>query len=116
MTRIEYRPLRNNDPPRVVALWNDAASHRGAAMLHHASALETWLFSKPYFDPAGLILAWEGPEAVGFAHAGFGPAEDRQSLSHRVGVVCAIAVRSSHRGRGIGSELFRRSEEYLAAR
>ena len=113
---IHYRTFRNDDPPGLVKVWNETFTGRGAVALPSASALEEYVFAKPYFDRAGLIVALDEGAHVGFAHAGFGPAPDESSLSTDTGVVCAIGVVPSHRRRGVGSELLRRCEAYLAGR
>ncbi len=113
---IHYRTFRNDDPPGLVKVWNEAFPGRGAVPLPTASALEEYVFAKPYFDPAGLVVALEDGQHVGFAHAGFGPNPDQSSLSTRNGVLCAVGVRPSHQRRGIGTELLRRCEAYLSGR
>ncbi len=113
---IDYRTFRNDDPPGLVRVWNEALTGRGAVPLPTASALEEYVFAKPYFDRAGLTVALDDGQAVGFAHAGFGPAADESALSPSAGVVCALAVRPGFRRRGIGSELLQRSEAFLAGR
>jgi ribosomal protein S18 acetylase RimI-like enzyme len=110
---IQYRHFRNDDPPGLAAVWNEALGGRGEVRLRHSSPLENYVFSKPYFDPAGLIVAVEDKVQIGFAHAGFGPNEARTALSKSNGVTCVIAVRPSYRRRGIGSELLERCESYL---
>src|ERR671938_100354 len=70
---VHYRTFRNTDPPGLVDVWNACFTGRGAAYVHGPGVLEYFLFAKPYFDPDGLIVALEGSEVVGFAHAGFGP-------------------------------------------
>ncbi len=110
---IEYRGFRNTDPPALVEIWNDAFQGRGAARLRHPSLLERHVFAKPYFDPAGLILAVEDGRAVGFVHAGFGPNQRETMLARSAGSTCVLGVRHSHQRRGIGSELLERSEAYL---
>jgi ribosomal protein S18 acetylase RimI-like enzyme len=112
----EYRTFRNTDPPRLVTVWNEAFAGRGAVRLRSSLPLESHVFAKPYFDPAGLIVAEEHGVCAGFVHAGFGANAERTALSHQVGVTCILAVRPEHRRRGIGSELLRRSEEYLRQR
>ena len=113
---IRYRTFRNTDPPGLMRVWNESFTGRGAVALPIPSALEEYVFAKPYFDAAGLIVAVEDDTPVGFAHAGFGPEADRSSLSTSTGVVCAVGVPPSHRRRGLGSELLRRCEAYLAGR
>src|SRR5947209_785586 len=70
---IEYRTFHNDDPPGLIEIWNEALVGRGAAQLRNSTAFERHALAKPYFDPAGLIVAVDGNTRVGFAHAGFGP-------------------------------------------
>jgi ribosomal protein S18 acetylase RimI-like enzyme len=112
---IQYRTFRNTDPPGLVEVWNDALTGRGSVRLRNSSPLERFTFSKLFFDPAGLILALADGQCVGFVHAGFGANADGSGLDRQAGVTCVLAVRSSHRRQGIGTELLRRSEAYLRA-
>jgi ribosomal protein S18 acetylase RimI-like enzyme len=113
---IEYRRFKNADPPGLVEVWNDALTGRGAARLRTSSPLESCTLSKLFFDPEGLIVAHDGDQIVGFVHAGFGANVQGSGLDYQSGVTCMLAVRSSYRGRGIGSELLKRSEDYLRSR
>jgi ribosomal protein S18 acetylase RimI-like enzyme len=113
---VQYRCFRNTDPPALAEVWNEAFVGRGAVRLRHSSPLEHHVFAKPYFDPAGLILAEDNGTTVGFVHAGFGANETETALSPTTGVICILGVRPSHRRQGIGSELLRRAEDYLRAR
>jgi ribosomal protein S18 acetylase RimI-like enzyme len=113
---VQYRAFRNTDPPSLAAIWNEAFTGRGEARLRHSSPLENYVFAKPYFDAAGLILAEEENVPVGFVHAGFGPNDTQSALATDKGTICALGVRPSHRRKGIGSELLRRGEEYLHER
>jgi len=113
---VDYRNFRNNDPPGLAVIWNEAFTARGEVRLRHSSPLENFVFSKPYFDPAGLIVAVEENVLVGFAHASFGANQQQTALDPTAGVLSLIGVRPSHRRQGIGSELLRRSEAYLAGR
>jgi ribosomal protein S18 acetylase RimI-like enzyme len=110
---IEYRTFRNTDPPGLAAIWNESFTGRGAVQLRHSMPLETFVFSKPYFDPAGLVIAWDGANPVGFAHSGFGSDAVGSALSKANGVICAIGVLPAYRRRGIGTELLMHSERYL---
>ena len=113
---IQYRTFRNGDPPALVTIWNEAFTTRGWICLRGPSPLEYFLFAKAYFDPAGLLLAFDGDTPVGFAHAGFGPNEKQTALSTADGVLCMIGVRPAFRRQGIGSELLRLGEAYLRQR
>jgi ribosomal protein S18 acetylase RimI-like enzyme len=113
---IQYRTFRNVDPPAVVNVWNQCFTGRGATILRGSTLIEYFTFAKPYFDSQGMILALADNEAVGFAHAGFGPTSDGAAPDHRVGVLCSLGVVPAWRRQGIGSELLRRAEEYLRAR
>src|SRR5579884_2359145 len=100
---VEYRTFRNTDPPGLLRVWNEALTGRGAAPLPSATALEEHVFAKPYFDPAGLVVAVEGKRPVGFAHGGFGPSADGAALDRAAGVVAMVAVAPAHRRHGVGS-------------
>ncbi len=113
---VEYRTFRNTDPPLLVQIWNESMTGRGAARLRHSTVLERHVLSKPYFDPAGLVIAEEDGTPIGFSHVGFGPNQRETVLARAIGVVCLVAVRPAFRRRGIGSELLRRAEAFLRER
>ena len=118
---IVYRPYRNNDPPVLMEVWNEAATGRGAYPIRTPAPLERWIFSKPYFDPNAMIIAEEVVEGttkriVGFSLSGFGPNDEHTGPSQDRGFVCCVLVRPSHRHLGIGGELVRRGEQYLIER
>lgn len=110
---VHYRIFRNNDPPIVVKLWNQIFTGRGAAVISSSSLLEMMVLAKPYFDPAGLIIAEENGQPIGFGHAGFGPSADEASVARSVGVICVLGVLPTFRRRGIGTQLLRHCENYL---
>lgn len=110
---VHYRSFRNDDPPRLAQIWNDAFNGRGAVHLRHSNPLERHAFAKPYFDAAGLILAEDDNVPVGFVHGGFGSNEQENAIDPSKGVICLVAVRPAYRRRGIGTELLRRGEAYL---
>src|SRR5437762_3316051 len=110
---VEYRRFRNTDPPEIRRLWNECGLGRGAAVGVEADVFETVVFSQPYFDPNGLILAVVDNQVVGYAHAGFRAGADESALDYQEGVICAAMVLPAFRRQGIGRELVRRAEEYL---
>jgi ribosomal protein S18 acetylase RimI-like enzyme len=112
---VHYRSFRNDDPPRLADVWNEALAGRGAVKLRHCSPLDNYLLAKPYFDRNGLIVAEEEGTCLGFGHAGFGPNAAETALSYETGITCLLAVRPKYQHRGIGTELLRRCEAYLTA-
>lgn len=112
---IRFRRFQNTDPPALVEIWNESFTNRGAYRLRSPTLFEHCLFSKPYFDHAGLIIAESEGRPVGFVHAGFGPNAAETDLSFDIGIVSAIAVRPAFRRQKIGSGLLRQAEEYLGS-
>lgn len=110
---VDYRRFRNTDPPRLAAIWNEVFPNRGAVALVNSTPLEQFVFAKPSFDPAGLFLALEDNQVVGFAHAALSPAPTGNAP---VGVICVIGVRAAYRRRGIGTQLLQRCHEYLKSK
>ncbi len=112
---IHYRTFRNPDPPLVAEAWNAALSGPRTVPIppRATGLLECVTLAKPYFDRDGLLLAFDGDRPIGLAHAGFAASPDGRSLDYSKGVLCALGVAPLYRRQGIGSELLRRSEEYV---
>jgi ribosomal protein S18 acetylase RimI-like enzyme len=111
---ISFRSFRNSDPPAILETWNESFTNRGAYRVRSCALMELGVYSKPYFDPDGLTVAEDDGKVVGFIHSGFGPNSAETALAFDPGIICAIAVRPSHRRKGIGSQLLKHAEEYLA--
>ena len=113
---IEIRCFRNDDPPRLADVWRSADLGPAAMQPMTSAMLEACVFSKPYFDREGLIVAMDGGRAVGFAHAAFGPNKDRSAVDPRVGTTLLVAVVPHPEQERIGDDLLKRCEEYLRRR
>lgn len=111
-----YRKFRNDDPPHLFELCRRAEMGRGAARPDSIHAFEIAVYSLPYFDPEGLIIAEDDGKVVGFVHAGFGFSEDLNSLDYSQGVICWLVVSADQHRSGIGKELIQRAEKYLLDR
>lgn len=112
---IDYRCFHNSDPPQIAQLWNQSELGRGAVSGSIPHDWETVVYSQSFFDPRGMILACHDGRIVGMVHAGFGCNESESQLLYSDGVVCVVVVHPEYRRQGIGRELMRRAEEYLAA-
>ncbi|MBI3408504.1 MAG: GNAT family N-acetyltransferase [Planctomycetes bacterium] len=118
---VQFRTFRNTDPPRLVEVWNETFTGRGAVVFPNSTLLERFVFSKPIFDPAGLIVAEDAGVCVGFAHAAMSQAASAasggaQAADDPIGVTCLIGVRPARQRQGIGTELLHRCEDYLRVR
>ena len=72
---LRYRTFRNTDPPTVVGLWRSRGDQPGLVQPVSVDLFEQFVFGRLYFDYAGLVMAWDGQQPAGFAHAAFGPNE-----------------------------------------
>ncbi|MFM8292446.1 MAG: GNAT family N-acetyltransferase [Planctomycetia bacterium] len=113
---ISYRCFRNDDPPRLADTWR-AADLGAAAMQPMTSALlEACVFSKPYFDREGLVVALDGERMVGFAHAGFGPNAAKTAIDTSIGTTMLVVTVPHEEERAVADGLLGRCEDYLRRR
>jgi GNAT superfamily N-acetyltransferase len=115
-TVYHFRPFRNSDPPLLAEIWRDQPPQRGLMQPVTAGILEQLVFSKPYFDPAGLIVAFEADTAAGFVHAGFGANDEQTGLSTEAGTTYQLMLRAAHRNDALADDLLSRAEAYLRQR
>jgi ribosomal protein S18 acetylase RimI-like enzyme len=111
-----FRTFCNSDPPRVAEIWREQPPQRGVAQPVTANLLEQLVFSKPYFDPRGLILAFAGDMPVGFVHAGFGPNDEQSGIATEMGTTYQLMLRAEHRQPALAAALLEQSETYLRER
>jgi GNAT superfamily N-acetyltransferase len=113
---IDYRCFRNEDPPRLADVWRTAELGPCGFQPMTSAWLEACVFSKPYFDREGLLVAIDGDRVVGFAHAGFGPNGDQTAIDARVGTTMLVAVVPHEHHAAIADGLLARAEAYLRSR
>ena len=113
---IEFRPFRNDDPPRLADVWRSAPLGPAALQPMTTAWLDAAVFAKPFFDREGLLVAVDQQRVVGFGHAAFGPNADGSGLDTTVGSTVMLAVLPHPEEAVIGSELLDRCETYLENR
>jgi ribosomal protein S18 acetylase RimI-like enzyme len=111
-----FRPFRNTDPPWLAEIWRDQPPQRELMQPMTAGLLEQLVFSKPYFDPEGLIVLLSDERPIGFVHAGFGANDQYNGLSTEIGTTYQLMLRADRRNEALADELLKRSEEYLRGR
>jgi ribosomal protein S18 acetylase RimI-like enzyme len=112
----QYRPFLNSDPPHLAEIWRSQPPQRGVMQPMSAGVLEQLVFSKPYFDREGIIVAVRDGRPIGFVHAGFGPNDELSALSTDLGTTYLMMLHSDHRDPAVADELLARSEAYLQDR
>jgi GNAT superfamily N-acetyltransferase len=113
---IHYDCFRNDDPPRLADAWRAADLGPAALQPMTSAALEAAVFSKPYFDRHGLVVARDGDRLVGFAHAAFSADFGLTSLDTTIGTTLLVVVPPHERRLEIEDALLARSEAYLRQR
>jgi ribosomal protein S18 acetylase RimI-like enzyme len=112
----QLRPFRNADPPRIAEIWRSQPAQRGLMQPITAGLLEQFVFSKPYFEPEGLVVALHDDMVVGFVHAGFGANDDESGTSTDLGTTYQLMLHADHRNDALADELLARGEAYLRSR
>ena len=113
---LTFRTFRNTDPPVLSSLWRSRVGQPGLLQPVSADLLEQLVFAKPYFDYAGLVLAFDDGRPVGFAHAGFGPQPAASWISTDMGVTCMMLVRPDCAETEVADGLLDHCEQYLRRR
>jgi len=113
---IEFRCFRNDDPPKLADAWRSADLGPSAMQPMTSALLESSVFSKPYFDREGLIVAVEDGRTVGFAHAALGPNADHSAIDTSVGATLLVVVVPHAEQERIGAGLLVRCEDFLRRR
>jgi ribosomal protein S18 acetylase RimI-like enzyme len=99
----------------LAEIWRQQPTLRGRFPALTSGQIDQFLLSKPYFDPAGLIVALRDGLPVGFIHAGFGPSDDEQSLSRETGTIYMLMLAEGQRDTALADELVGQAEAYLRA-
>ena len=113
---LSFRTFCNTDPPLLLSIWRSRAGQRGLLQPITVDLLEQLVFAKLYFDYQGLFMASLDEQAVGFAHAGFGPNEPQDAVTTERGVVSMLMVRAGAENSGAAEGLLEHCEAYLKHR
>jgi GNAT superfamily N-acetyltransferase len=114
--RFNIRSFRNADPPKLVAVWQSRRDQPGLCAAVTAETFDQFVLGKPYFDPAGLLLAESDGRVLGFAHAAFGANDAEDAISTELGTTCMIIVRPDCDEAHVAAGLLQRAEDYLHER
>ncbi len=110
---LRFRSFHNFDPPALANIWAEQSRFGVPCLEVTPGILERHVFGKIFFQREGLVVALQGSEPVGFAHAGFGPSQGGVGLDVSVGVICVVAITPAEARKEVAEGLIRFSEEYL---
>ena len=115
---IVYRHFINTDPPLITGVWNQQPELTGQISDLTVLMCEQHLFSKPYFDPHGLILAFKKVddqfEIAGFVHAGFSRNNSGSDIDRSHGVIATLKVLEGSESSEVATGLIQKACEYLS--
>lgn len=121
---IQYRPFLNFDTPHLVTIWRRQPPFRGLFKALTRDLLDLQVFSKPYFEREGLVIAYrQGPsgsdtdiDPLGFVHTGFAPNQELNDLDSSRGVLAQLKVAPGEFQHEVAAGLIQRAMEYLRNR
>ncbi len=110
---VHFRQFRNFDSPQLVAVWQSRPEQAGFSRAVTVEIFEQFVLSKPYFDPAGLIVAEDDGRLIGFAHAAFGADDAEDTISTDLGTTCVLVARPDCNEAQLAAGLLEHTEDYL---
>jgi len=117
---MHVRTYREGDEEAIVHLWNRRVSGCYATGPLSADTFRADVVGKRYFEPDGLVLAFDGTRPVAFAHAGFRSA-DWITPDFQTGTVSMVAAEEDALEAGVAvvaqavRYLFRRGAKQIEA-
>ncbi len=113
---ITCRPFLNTDPSALVNVWQQQKRLRGMAQGIDAALLEELVFSRPWFEAAGLHIGFRDGEAAGFSHAGFASLPDGSDLDLATGIISQLRLVNPDGDPELAGTLIEASLDYLRGR
>jgi GNAT superfamily N-acetyltransferase len=111
---MEIRNLQDRDIDGVVELWNESC---GTEMPYKPFTRESFkekFLKNPHYQPEGSFVLYERDTLVGFANGlykrGFLPGETHENTP---GYLTFVLVAKDHRGKGYGTALYKRVEDFF---
>ncbi len=109
---IEIRTFLNTDIHKLANLWRDCAHGQHVFDSMTVPIFEDSVFSKPYFDHAGLHVACLEKSIVGMSLVGFAPDQTGNDLDRKSAILSRLMIASDCEFEPIASELLSRSKDY----
>ncbi|MCL2710048.1 MAG: hypothetical protein FWE95_04120 [Planctomycetaceae bacterium] len=115
---LTIRSFRNEDPPRLLELWQKTQSRRdGFSPLHSPShnQLQAQILGQPMLDNRSIMLAFDDDTPVGYVHATLAPASDGHSFDLTTGQICFLCVDPKYPDASdAATALIQAGEDYLS--
>jgi len=92
---LTVRSFRNEDPPRLLELWQKTQCHRNSVVPVFPlslNQLQMQMLGLPMLDARSVMLAFEDDKPVGYIHTAFAPTADGYNLDYTTGQICFLCV------------------------
>ncbi len=113
---MHVRSFQNSDPPAICEIWRGHGTFRGKFQGINPAILEQMVLSKPYFDPAGVLLLFDQDQPVGFVHASFARNSDSSGLDSSTGLISQLQIVDSVRHQEYAGVLLAEAISYLESK
>jgi ribosomal protein S18 acetylase RimI-like enzyme len=114
---LTIRSFRNEDPPRILALWKKMQHQRETSLPMiplSLNLLQMQVLGLPMLDARSIMLAFDGNTPVGYVHTTFAPDHEGYSFDYTTGQICFLGVDPQyHDVSGAATALIRAGEDYL---
>ena len=94
-------------------IWRQQQRFPSLASTVSVSILEDTVFSKPYFEAAGMILALKDDQPLGFVHAAYATDDTGTDLEKSAGVICQLRVVPGEFAEEVSNGLMQAAIDYL---
>ena len=114
---LTIRSYRNEDPPRLLKLWQNTQGHREkqfSLVPLSINTLQSQILGPPMLDARSVMLAFEEDTPIGYVHTTFASDKNKDSFDYTTGQICFLCVEPEYSDvPGAVATLIRAGEEYL---
>ena len=116
---LTVRSFRNEDPPRLLELWQRTRRCQDTHAPLPALSMEriqSQILGLPMQDSRSILIAFEDEKPVGYVHTTFASDHDGTSFDYSVGQICFLCVDSTCSNASLAATtLIRAGENYLTS-
>ena len=112
------RSFRNEDPPRLLQLWQKTQlrrDHFAPLLSLSLNQFQAQMLGLPMLDTRSILLAFDNDTPVGYVHTTFTPSQDGHFFDYTTGQICFLCVDPHYSDvPGAAATLIQAGEKYLS--